>query len=96
MKTPHINKPELYAAVSGRTGVSEEITATVIEEAFSYIIETVASGSAVQLHGFGTFGQRSTAPKRRKPGKHYHIVHYPIFSGSKKFKEAVRRGSEYL
>jgi DNA-binding protein HU-beta len=89
-----MNKQELVEAVASEVGISKSAT----EEAISAVLETitkeVASGSTVQLVGFGTFGRGERAARTgRNPatGEAIEIAAAKTvkFTAGKAFKDAV-------
>lgn len=53
-----MNKTELIAAVSEKSGVTQKDSKKVVEAIFDVIKEDVAAGNKVQIIGFGTFESR--------------------------------------
>jgi DNA-binding protein HU-beta len=89
-----MNKQELVEAVASEVGISK----SAAEEAISAVLETiskeVASGSTVQLVGFGTFGRGERAARTgRNPatGEAMEIAAAKTvkFTAGKAFKDAV-------
>lgn len=88
-----MNKVELIAAVSEKTGLTKKDSEAALVAALDSIKEAVAAGNKVQLIGFGTFELRERKEKKaRNPKTGEAMVvpacKAPAFKAGKAFKEA--------
>lgn len=91
-----MNKQELIEAVASQAGSSKSAAEETINAVFATIANEVASGNAVQLIGFGTFGSGERAARTgRNPstGETIEIaaVKTVKFTVGKAFKDAVNQ-----
>lgn len=89
-----MNKKELVAAVSAKTGFSRADTAAIMESVLDTMTETLVGGEEVRLVGFGAFCVNTRAPSEgRNPrtGEPIQIdsTKQPKFKAGKNLKEAV-------
>lgn len=89
-----MNKTELVAAVAEKADVSKKDAEAVINGFTEVVAETVASGDAVQMIGFGTFSLKERAARKgRNPqtGKEIDIAASRSvgFKVGKKLKDAL-------
>jgi len=89
-----VNKNELVAEVSDRTGIARADVARVVDITTEVIKTSVSRGRRVALVGFGTFERRQRRPRvGRNPhtGDAVHIParRMPSFRPGTAFKEAV-------
>ncbi len=89
-----MNKQELIAAVSERTGLARNDTARVVETMLQIVTEQLQNGSEVRLVGFGNFAvSRRKASTGRNPrtGEPLNIkaTSQPKFRPGKVLKDAV-------
>ncbi len=62
------NKEDIATVVADKTGISKNITKTVVDNAFSAIIEALAAKQTVAISGFGIFKvTERSARKGRNP-----------------------------
>ena len=92
-----MNKNDLVAEVSDRTGLARADVARVVDTATDVIKASVSRGRRVALVGFGTFERRQRRPRvGRNPhtGDAVHIParRMPSFRPGTAFKEAVAGG----
>jgi DNA-binding protein HU-beta len=92
-----VNKNDLVAEVSDRTGMARADVARVVDTATEVIKASVSRGRRVALVGFGTFERRQRRPRvGRNPhtGDAVHIParRMPSFRPGTAFKEAVAGG----
>lgn len=59
-----MTKKELVVAVAVQSGTTKKAAAQAVETTLAVISETLASGEAVQLLGFGTFTIKERAARR--------------------------------
>jgi DNA-binding protein HU-beta len=91
-----MNKQELIEQVASEAGVSKLATQELIDAVLETITKTVASGDAVQLIGFGSFGRGERAARTgRNPqtGETLEISAAKTvkFTPGKNFKDAVNQ-----
>ena len=89
-----MNKTELAAAVSAKTGQTKKAAEETISATFQAITEELAKGGAVQLMGFGAFEVRDRAARTaRNPrtGESIQVdaAKTPAFKAGKALKDAV-------
>jgi len=89
-----MNKTDLIAMVSEKTGTSKKDIEQVINLAFDTIKETVETGEKVQLAGFGIFDVKARGARiGRNPKTKVEIEipasRVPVFKASKAFKDSV-------
>ena len=91
-----MNKTELISAVAEKSGVPKRVTGEVLDALLKTIVDTVASGSEVQLVGFGTFtsvkknGREWFNPITKEPFKIEPSTVVKFRTG-KAFKDAVNQ-----
>ncbi len=56
-------KPDLIAAIAASSGLSRRGAAEVLTAVTDEIVDALAMGDAVRLHGLGTFAVRISAPR---------------------------------
>lgn len=61
-----MTKAELIQAISDHTGQAPGDIEAIIDSSFALIAMQMVSGGSVSIHGFGTFGIRTTVPRRRR------------------------------
>lgn len=89
-----MTRSELIKAVAIRAGVNLKQAGNVIEETINTIMAEVMAGNKVIITGFGTFENRTRAPRQvRNPrtGEPMNIdsSNYPYFKAGKTFKAVV-------
>lgn len=89
-----MNKTELIAAVSDKTGLSRKDSERAVTAAFETIMDTVETGEKVQLSGFGIFDVKTREARLGRNPKTKEEIQIPasrvpLFKASKTFKEAV-------
>jgi nucleoid DNA-binding protein len=98
-----MNKKELVAKLSKKTGLSQVKTMEVVNALFSVegeqgiLVEEILGGNKVTVPGFGTFSQRSRAAREgRRPGttEVIQIAATPVvhFKVGKNLRDMVRKG----
>lgn len=58
-----INKTEIATVVADRAGITKKQATEAIDIALHEIMNGVAAGTTVQLHGFGTFTPKTRAAR---------------------------------
>ena len=91
-----MNKVELIAAVTEKTGMSKKDAEKAVSAVLESVVEAVSSGDKVQLVGFGTFEVRNREARTgRNPRTKEAIVipasKPPDFKAGKSFKDAVAK-----
>ncbi len=89
-----MNKSELIAAVSMRTGLSKKDTEKTLTALIDVLGSTMEAGDKVQLAGFGTF---ETKDREARTGRNPHTgesipipaARVPVFKPGKALKEKV-------
>ncbi|HHC08181.1 MAG TPA: HU family DNA-binding protein [Actinobacteria bacterium] len=90
-----MRKRELVEVVAARVGVDDATVAAVVDAALETIVEEVAAGGEVRLHGFGVFESRDRRPRPARnlqTGATIRLpaTRVPFFRAGRVFKEAVR------
>jgi DNA-binding protein HU-beta len=91
-----VNKRELVADISARTGHSESEVADVVDTLIARVMGSVARGEKVVLSGFGTFHRRTRAKRVARniwadEPMPIPAANVPSFRPGKTFKESVAR-----
>ena len=91
-----MNKTELIAAVSEKTGVSKKDCEKTISAMLDQVAESLAQGDKVQIVGFGSFeGKERQARTGRNPktGEAVEIAasKAPVFKAGKALKDTVAK-----
>jgi DNA-binding protein HU-beta len=92
-----MNKAELIAAVTEKTGFRKKDAETAVSATIDAIQEALIQGEKVQLIGFGTFEVRQrkarTGRNPRKPGETIEIAasKAPVFKAGKALKDSVNK-----
>ena len=89
-----MNKADLIAAATEKTGLSKKDTEAVVSAAIEVITEALKSGEKVQLVGFGAFEVKARAERiGRNPKTKEQISipasKVPVFKAGKALKDAV-------
>ena len=89
-----MNKPELVAAVSEKTGQTHKLTEQMINATFDAITEELSKEGKVQLIGFGSFEVKNRAARtghnpQTKEAITIPASKAPVFKAGKSLKEAV-------
>ncbi|MGB9682485.1 MAG: HU family DNA-binding protein [bacterium] len=90
-----MTKVDLVDAVAEKVGQTKKLTAQIIDQTLSSIIEALGKGEKVQLIGFGSFEVRKRAarkgvnPRTRKP-LNIPAKSVPVFRAGKDLREAVK------
>ncbi|MCK9222995.1 MAG: HU family DNA-binding protein [Limnochordia bacterium] len=89
-----MNKGELVASVTEKTGLTKKAASDAVEAVLSSIGEALASGEKVTLVGFGTFEVRDRAARKGvnpATGEPIDIpaTKVPAFKAGKLLKDAV-------
>lgn len=87
-------KKDLVDEIAADLGFTKKDTEAVVDAVFETIGDTVASGRAVQIIGFGKFDVREAAARKgRNPqtGEEIHIEakNYPRFKAGKNLRDKV-------
>lgn len=90
-----MTKVDLVDAVAEKVGQTKKLTAQIIDQTLSSIVEALGKGEKVQLIGFGSFEVRKRAarkgvnPRTRKP-LNIPAKSVPVFRAGKDLREAVK------
>ncbi len=90
-----MTKAEAISIIADKTGVDKANVSTTIEAFFETVKETLASGDAIYVRGFGSFVNKKRAEKKaRNISKKTTVTvpaHFiPSFKPSKEFVEQVK------
>lgn len=90
-----MNKTELVDAIASKAGITKSAAKTSLDATLAAITESLASGDAVQLVGFGTFkvnNRKARIGRNPKTGKELKIpaTKVPAFVAGKALKDAVK------
>jgi DNA-binding protein HU-beta len=90
-----VTKAEVISIISDKTGVDKAVTSITVEAFFQAVKETLSSGEAIYVRGFGSFVNKKRAEKKaRNISKKTTVTvpaHYiPSFKPSKEFVEEVK------
>ena len=92
-----MNKPELIASVSEKTGFTKKDSEAAVNAFTACVEEALVQGEKVQLIGFGTFETRERKARQgrnpRKPGETIEIAasKAPVFKAGKALKDSVNK-----
>lgn len=91
-----MNKVELIAAVTEKTGLSKKDAEKAVSAVLESVVDAVSAGDKVQLVGFGTFevrerGERTGRNPRTKEPITIPASKQPVFKAGKSFKDAVAK-----
>lgn len=91
-----MNKFELAAKVSGKTGITKKNSEAAVNAMFAAITESLASGNNVQIVGFGTFEVKDRVGYTGHDPRTNEAIEIPAgrksaFKASKVLKEAVAK-----
>ncbi|MFA5638768.1 MAG: HU family DNA-binding protein [Anaerovoracaceae bacterium] len=92
-----MNKADLIAAVSEKTGFTKKDTELSVNAFIEVVEEALVKEEKVQLIGFGTFETRNRKARQgrnpRKPGEVIKIAasKAPVFKAGKALKDAVNK-----
>ena len=94
-----MTKAEAISIIADKTGVDKANVSTTIEAFFETVKETLASGDAIYVRGFGSFVVKKRAEKTaRNISKNTAIIipeHFvPSFKPAKVFVEKVKTGNK--
>ena len=96
-KSNHIatSKRELILEVASDTGYTKRVAKEAVDSVLDNIIDTVSTGNAIRLKGFGTFGTKKRASRMaRNPhtGEKIQVKakNIPFFKAGKELKEKVK------
>ncbi|HHW46041.1 MAG TPA: HU family DNA-binding protein [Clostridiales bacterium] len=91
-----MNKSELIAAISAKSGLTKKDADKALSAFMDVITEQLKAGDKVQLIGFGTFEVRERAartgrnPQTKAPIK-IPATKVPVFKAGKSFKEVISK-----
>jgi DNA-binding protein HU-beta len=90
-----VTKAEAISIIADKTGVDKANVSTTIEAFFETVNETLASGDAIYVRGFGSFVNKKRAEKKARNISQKTTVtvpeHFiPSFKPSKEFVEQVK------
>ena len=91
-----MNKAELVAAMSAKTGESKKVTEETLNAFVEVVSEALKGGDKIQLVGFGSFEVRKRAARKgRNPQNKEEIKipasKAPVFKAGKALKETVNK-----
>ena len=91
-----MNKTELVAAVSEKSGISKKDAERVVAATFDIITAELAKGEKVQISGFGAFGVKERDARvgrnpRTKEAIEIPASKAPAFKASKALKDTVSK-----
>lgn len=92
-----VNKAELIASVSEKTGFTKKDSEAAVNAFVACVEEALVAGDKVQLIGFGTFETRERKARQgrnpRKPGETIEIAasKAPVFKAGKALKDSVNK-----
>ncbi len=91
-----MNKTELIAAVSEKTGVSKKDCEKTISAMLDQVAESLAQGDKVQIVGFGSFEvkeRQARTGRNPKTGEAVEIAasKAPVFKAGKALKDTVAK-----
>ena len=89
-----MNKSDVIDSVAGSAGLSKADAGRAVDGVLDAIRDSLASGNAVRLVGFGTFRvfrRKATMGRNPRTGERIHIPasNQPKFKGGKALKAAV-------
>jgi DNA-binding protein HU-beta len=90
-----VTKADLVDVVAEKVGQTKKLTAQIIDQTLSSVIDALEKGEKVQLIGFGSFEVRKRAarkgvnPRTRKP-LNIPAKSVPVFRAGKDLREAVK------
>lgn len=90
-----MTKADLVDVVAEKVGQTKKLTAQIIDQTLSSVIDALEKGEKVQLIGFGSFEVRKRAarkgvnPRTRKP-LNIPAKSVPVFRAGKDLREAVK------
>lgn len=61
-----MTKADIVAAVKAKMGLSQQLTAKIVDDLFEILKETLSTGENVKISGFGNFEVRE---KSARPGR---------------------------
>jgi len=90
-----VTKAEAIAIISEKTGVDKASVSATLETFFSTVKETLTSGDALYVRGFGSFVNKKRAAKKARNISQKTTVtvpeHYvPSFKPAKEFSEQIK------
>jgi DNA-binding protein HU-beta len=90
-----VTKAEVISIIADKTGVDKAVTSITIEAFFTTVKESLSTGEAIYVRGFGSFVNKRRAEKKaRNISKKTTVTvpaHYiPSFKPSKEFVEEVK------
>ena len=91
-----MNKTELIAAVSAKTGLTKKDAEKVVNATIDSITESLVKGDKVNVSGFGIFEVKTRAERTgRNPRTNENITipatKLPAFKASKTLKDAIAK-----
>ena len=89
-----MNKAELVAAMSAKTGESKKVTEETLNAFVEVVSDALKGGDKIQLVGFGTFETRVRAAREGRNPRTNEVIQIPesfapAFKPGKEFKEKV-------
>lgn len=91
-----MNKVELVAAVTEKTGLTKKDAEKAVAAVLDAVVGAVAAGDKVQLVGFGTFEVRNREARTGRNPRTNETIQIPaskqpVFKAGKAFKDAVAK-----
>jgi integration host factor subunit beta len=93
-----VNKSDLIQEVARTSGLTGEVSATVVTAVFERITEALAKGERVELRGLGTFGirqRRARVGRNPKTGATVNVParKVPFFKMGKELRAILKPGA---
>jgi len=96
-----MNKAELCAALSKKTGFSKKDSKVFIKAFVEAITETLQRGEKVQIVSFGTFEAKNRAARKARNPRTGEVIEVaasrvPVFKAGKALKDCVKSNTQKL
>jgi DNA-binding protein HU-beta len=90
-----VTKAEAIAQISDKTGIDKASVSTTLEAFFVTVKDTLSSGEALYVRGFGSFvNKKRAAKKARNISKKTTVTvpehHIPSFKPAKEFVDVIK------
>ena len=90
-----MTKSEAIAVISNKTGIDKASVSTTLEAFFVTVKDTLGSGEALYVRGFGSFiNKKRAAKKARNISKKTTVTvpehHIPSFKPAKEFTDMIK------
>ncbi len=91
-----MNKTELIAEVSKKTGLSKKDAERAVAAVVETVTETLTAGGKVQLVGFGSFETKDRGPRTGRNPRTRELIEIPasrvpVFKAGKALKDQVAK-----